>query len=498
MAYKKLSDVEVSTEFDTLLSVSGGVVKQVSDNDIKSHYNIDNIEQDIINIDNNIKNMQSNISNNTNKANDNSDRITSLAESVYYNSKIKSNGVIQSINAITPVGDDCSDGFIRNLKILGKTIQTSEPSPTSPASFSHAGTKGNITVDIYKQNLVNMVGSSFISNSGVVITVAEDGLVSAVGTAVYSGGRTNSNCSLTLYPGVYITRMFDAYKNLSSDNVLDGAFLTNSINGQIIALVSNGTFTIEETATFTLGFNVVLDTEYNDEFYLCIYPINADLGVGLEYNKQTISVTTNGLRATPLTDESHSTYMDSNGLLWCADEIDLENKKYIKRVGSIVLTGNETIADYRPDDNTDSYLGFNIPIPTESISNGKIGDMQRSTHFTPGSATTAGYYPNVFLVHPNASNLYIRAEIEGVTDKDSFKSWLATQYQNGTPVEFVYALKTPIVEDIEVPEEYLSLHSNYPITSVINDEGTNIVFEYNADIKSYIDKKFEELAASIS
>lgn len=66
-------------------------------------------------------------------------------------------------------------------------------------------------------------------------------------------------------------------------------------------------------------------------------------------------------------------------------------------------------------------------------------------------------------------------------------------------IDFRYILKTPIETDLppEVIEAYKKLHTNYPVTTILNDAGAGMVVEYVADTKHYIDKKFEELNAKV-
>ena len=59
-----------------------------------------------------------------------------------------------------------------------------------------------------------------------------------------------------------------------------------------------------------------------------------------------------------------------------------------------------------------------------------------------------------------------------------------------TPIE------TPLTSDIL--SMYSMLHTNYPVTTVLNDSGAGMEMQYNADTQLYIDNKIAEVLASIA
>lgn len=117
--------------------------------------------------------------------------------------------------------------------------------------------------------------------------------------------------------------------------------------------------------------------------------------------------------------------------------------KVVRNTGVCILTGTETIVDYRQEDNTDTYKGFWIQNVLSNSNN--YTKTQYSNRFTPGRASSTGYYPNVFICHSNG-HLYLRTEIEGVDSVEAFKNWLTELYNAGTPVTFVYQLTAPVTE----------------------------------------------------
>lgn len=65
---------------------------------------------------------------------------------------------------------------------------------------------------------------------------------------------------------------------------------------------------------------------------------------------------------------------------------------------------------------------------------------------------------------------------------------------NGAQVIYLlaFAVETPLSADLLAA--YKALHTNYPSTNILNDEGAEMEVRYIADTKLYIDKKFDQLA----
>ena len=72
-------------------------------------------------------------------------------------------------------------------------------------------------------------------------------------------------------------------------------------------------------------------------------------------------------------------------------------------------------------------------------------------------------------------------------------------FNSKAPIKIIGQLDTPIETDL-TPEEitaYKALHTNYPVTTILNDENAGMEVSYVADTKNYIDKKFAELNQAI-
>ena len=84
--------------------------------------------------------------------------------------------------------------------------------------------------------------------------------------------------------------------------------------------------------------------------------------------------------------------------------------------------------------------------------------------------------------------------ISGFTSTDEYRN-----YFTNNKVVVVYPLLTPIETPLSEEEltAYRTLHTNCPVTTIMNDSGAHMEAKYNADTKIYIDNKFAELQNAI-
>ena len=134
----------------------------------------------------------------------------------------------------------------------------------------------------------------------------------------------------------------------------------------------------------------------------------------------------------------------------------------------IVLDGTESIVNVYVNTSTTRF-GFSLSLTPDK----KIGlDNVLSTHF---KCDTTVYYDSQTQVGicGNARNVNIYIRVNGNVTTDEFKTWLAQQYANGTPVIIEYELATEeIVPYTEAQKTIL--------TSIKTMKGTNI-FEFPSD-----------------
>lgn len=194
---------------------------------------------------------------------------------------------------------------------------------------------------------------------------------------------------------------------------------------------------------------------------------------------QTLTTQTpNGLPGIPVS--SGGNYTDESGQQWICDEVDFERGVYVQRVWKGVFDGSE---DWKPFKGR--YKGFYLEkaLPEKSNRRECICDTLTGKVDYYIEAMWVGV-KNYILYLINSRYANEEAEDFGVSN---LKSRLAERQMT-----LITYLDNPIEHPIP-PEElaaYRALHSNKPITNIINDEGAHMDVGYTADTERYINKKY--------
>lgn len=197
---------------------------------------------------------------------------------------------------------------------------------------------------------------------------------------------------------------------------------------------------------------------------------------------QTLTMQTpNGLCGIPVA--SGGNYTDEDGQQWICDEVDFERGVYVQRIRKIALTGAENIQKRVPSRPWMFYLTENTGISNQMLNTGIM-----CTHFRKGmrgwTEKTSGE-----IMNNTGSIIFTWDSSKSVAD---FKAMLEEQYESGKQVTAQFILGN-LVEIPIPPEElaaYRALHSNKPITNIINDEGAHMDVGYTADTERYINKNY--------
>ena len=204
---------------------------------------------------------------------------------------------------------------------------------------------------------------------------------------------------------------------------------------------------------------------------------------------QTLTaLTPNGLPGIKVS--SGGTHTDSTGQQSICDEIDAGRGVYIQIMGIRVYTGEEKIlATGYPKSFTVEQLDCDYDKP---ILCSHFAFSNQYGGSKPGAGASSFSKAIIFNFSGTGIVTVERNPAEA-------KAWFKAQYDNGTPVVVRYVLATPIERPLTKEElaQFAALHTNYPTTTILNDEGVGMEVSYVADTKNYIDKKFNELAAAI-
>ena len=353
---------------------------------------------------------------------------------------------------------------------------------------------GNTTVKVLGKNLLpypyyfaSEAGEAYTANGGTFTNVGTGGVkMTGTPTGYSSAILTNtfmmeSDISITLL-GTATNAVLEVNLYDENNNVLEGFAGVNNLvlrkadyPGKVrlnmsVKRAKDGV-TISGTVYPMIVAGTILPTEY--ERYVDPQAFEVTGGIHGWSNR--------------FPDTYLNSYVDDNGDDYISDYIEFGadgSGLLYSRFWVTELTGDEEVVNYRPEDNTSTYFGFQI---RSSIPSVNLGNYQKCSHFTYGPATTAGYHQNVFMVHANGY-IYFRTEIEGVNSVAAFKEWLAAQYAAGTPVTVVTLRNAPVVTPLSDAEiaAFKQVYSNHPNTTVTNDSNAWMETSYAADLRTYI------------
>lgn len=359
-------------------------------------------------------------------------------------------------------------------------------------------------VSVCGKNLVDVTAMELAANKS--LTISDDGYT----VTVVGGSDKTYAYSHYDMPESIVHQLRGKTVRLSSDSVaksLETAYSPVQLNlktagGMFLYPVNTDTklvheFTVPED-TVEIRFGVYTNNTANllaEDNTVVVKGVRLTLANAAEYEAykpiQTLELQ-NELPGVPVT--SGGNYTDADGQEWVCDEVDLARGVYVQRVQSVTFDGTETwtLGDY----NGVKYLLFPLSVP--GITSGIAGDM--CTHAAratwPAVSSLKG---DDFFVSPHA---FFSPSQGGVnyTSADDWAAYLAAQYAAGNPVKILYMRAAPVetaLTDVEL-QTFLALRSNKPTTTVLNDAGANMLLEYAADPKTYIDNKLAALIAANS
>ena len=389
---------------------------------------------------------------------------------------------------------DSSDMELAGLTLYGKTIQNGTPTPEAPIPLESVGDNGSVAVTVCGKNLLDLRNGYSGTGQGVKFTSNLDGSYNRVGTATGNAGNVwfkgnwslapnGNNVLLTLLPGkmYYIKDCF--LSTLRNDGVT-GTTYVDSCNYTVNAEQYPDGFKVTGVRCPTMETGAT----YNDTIHPAVYLSSNDMEWE-PYKGGSVTVSLpNGLPGIPVS--SGGNYTDESGQMWICDEIDFARGKYVQRIGEATYDGSADEA-WQLANTASGSARFTIMTP--GIKNNASGAVAKilNSHFPIVTADSI-YVHDAEGCAGNLAGLIIHTK--QMQTLEAWKAHLANK-----PMTAVYELATPIETDLTAEEiaQYSTLHTNYPNTTVYNDEGAGMGVKYVADTKLYIDKKFAELASAI-
>lgn len=323
------------------------------------------------------------------------------------------------------------------------------PNPNYPQELKSVGDSGSFMVGVYGKNLFNITATTTTLN-GVTFTVNADKSVTAVGTA-----------------SITTTFTMGEFRNLiKGETYYAGGGLCCRLQ------LKDG------TKRYVNSYNTFTYTDDIDRIY-------AYMSVG---EGQTVNRTIYPMLSLGVTDETYEQY-----------KVQTLTMPYTLRS----VMGLPEEIDFTKGTRTNHYHSITI----NSMSGINVNTVGGATRFdiwgTPKafaywygmcnrltvSGTPAGTNAtdNCICSHTSGAVFFRCDELANATDRET---WLAEH-----PIHFIYRLATPIETPLTETElnAYRKLHTNKPNTTIISE--AEMIVDYVADPKLYIDNKIAELTA---
>ena len=377
------------------------------------------------------------------------------------------------------------------------------PNPQYPQELVSVGDDGDVEVWVYGKNLLDV--SSMRIETNVSLDIDDDGYtITAVGGSnkTYSKSLTEVAVECLLGKTVYFHA--DSIEGNDSRNQrAQVTIITKSGATSYYSIAANNLYSSFEVPKDAVSMHVsVFTNNTNSLFESDITTVVKGLRLTLKPNsewepykaKQTLlTPTPNGLPGIKVTDASLATYTDESGQMWCADEIDFKRGVYVKRIEHVVLDGDKEMWRTQASNTGASYFILRVEeasfAPTIKVINppmlSSVGSVNYRVIDENGYGLAYAYGVRVRFENMTTDNATV----------DEFKAYLA---QN--PIEIMYAIATPIETPLSKEEltAYRALHSNYPVTTILNDSGTYMNVKYNIDTQTYLDAKFTEVKSEFN
>lgn len=396
--------------------------------------------------------------------------------------------IICAVNGEVIAVSDASDRLLRGLHLYGKTIQNGTPTPDAPVELESVGADGNVAVTVCGKNLLKYpYPRSEKTQGGVTYTVQNDGGVAISGAATgYSDFTLYEEVISKSLAGRFYWNIYGTYSNIVSQlRIFDNDM-------QIYESYSeSGSLDLANYVGKKL--NIVIKRQNNAECSGTCYPMFMMGEAPTAYEAPKITQTLTVQKPTNVSVflpgipvSSGGNYTDENGQMWVCDEVDFEKGVYVQRVGKILHKGTEPRA---------------VTVMGNYVRTYFVGAANTGGTF---SKALSDYLPYLVDYTQESEHFYIASngdlfcflKSERLSSVDAVG---VQAYFADNPLTVLYVLGTPIETDLTAEEiaQYSALHTNYPNTTIYNDEGAGMGVKYVADTKMYIDNKFAELATAI-
>lgn len=349
------------------------------------------------------------------------------------------------------------------------------PSVEYPQEIANAGDGGSIIAEIGNDGYVEK-GMRFAGNKkiplkkGSYLCLKNNSAVNAMNAYVVDDGdlisKLTNDSSDALYN--YCQNELRITNQTLSGNIIKS-------NTRISQFWHNGLIYKIENDGLYLYYSCNSPVHDSDDCY--VWFLDSIESMERPYKLQSLTLPTpNSLPGIKV--DSGGNYTDASGQQWVCDEIDLERGKYVQRIGIV----NDKISNLNLNlaNNSNGTKLFVIADVTTKMKAALMCNMLRY-----GNTQT----DNQVMTTERGNGGKICFTYYKANDIEELKTYIGENVIN-----ILYELPEPIEHDLppEVIEAYKKLHTNYPVTTVLNDAGAGMKVEYVADTKNYTDNKIAE------
>lgn len=353
------------------------------------------------------------------------------------------------------------------------------PSVEYPQEIANAGDKGNIGVDVYGGNLFDIDTEPFEGRRNDYIfennAIYKDNIIPYKAIRYY----------IKVPPKTRLRLSVDVISNSTTVQVSNYKEGGTTVNASIRK-------PNRETIFYTNEHEKLVVSIYNFEEGM-LKAGNIMVGIAGEAKTifepykpaQTLTIPTpNSLPGIKV--DSGGNYTDASSQQWVCDEMDLERGKYVQR-----------IAKYSPVESTISQITDGGVASGKTIMVRYQSKSKNKKKFRCLSNFLSKEEPQIWTIDTECYNHAIDGYVDFRINKDRLSTVDITgikDFCRKIDAKFYYTLESPIEHDLppEVIEAYKKLHTNYPVTTVLNDAGAGMSMSYVADTKNYTDNKIAE------
>lgn len=346
---------------------------------------------------------------------------------------------------------------IIDLKIGGNSVQGGEPTPENPVEVESVGVKTKNLLDyneLYTAGKIEIIDNGIrLSSYSHATTITPEKFLAMTG--LKEGDQIVTSFNKKIIEGT-INTYFGVFMFYKKSAAVEGT--------QNFYLVRSGVQHDQEAT----AISSVIPTGFNSTNFqtLTIYGgFIPEGGTVSTFEITNIQIEKNSVKTDfepygykiPIKVNDTITYIYAKEPLRkigdYADYIDYKNKRVIRNTGSYTFIGTEsavlkysTEEKYNYETTTTASASILKTVPMCNYLKGVSGNMS-STSIPLNHIRWSGYNGayNIVVAQPTAAEM---------------KAWLTSLIYEGNPMKIFYVLKTPVEEDIEIPE-------------IITEKGTN-------------------------